>query len=56
MCVVDTVCDCDKLIVMTRAGMLDDRGASEREDGKQHHMSGANLLRARKLHISAWLD
>ncbi|KAH3938916.1 hypothetical protein HBH53_243740 [Parastagonospora nodorum] len=49
MCVVDTVCDCDKLIVMMRAGISDDRGASERGDGKQHHMSGANPLRARKL-------
>jgi hypothetical protein len=29
--------------------MSDDRGASERGDGKQHHMSGANPLRARKL-------
>ncbi|KAH5213531.1 hypothetical protein HBI62_187570 [Parastagonospora nodorum] len=38
MCVVDTVCDCDKLIVMMRAGISDDRGASERGDGKQHHM------------------
>jgi hypothetical protein len=28
MCVVDTVCDCDKLIVMTRAGMSDDRGVA----------------------------
>jgi hypothetical protein len=48
MCVVDTVCDCDKLIVTMRAGMPDDRGACERGEGKQHHMSGANPLRARK--------
>jgi hypothetical protein len=50
---VDTVCDCDKLIVMTRAGISDDRGAAERGDAKQHHMSGAEPLRARKLDISA---
>jgi hypothetical protein len=49
MYVVDTVCDCDKLIVMTRAGMSDDGGASERGDGKQHHMSGANPLRLASL-------